>query len=87
MEMGDNTVLWKGTELRNSSCSKESDKSLEELSVADLKALMDYLSEMMGLCRENREFRDRYVMYEEGFASVHEEWERRLVTFKLVHAC
>ena len=45
-------MLWKGTELKNSSCSKESDKSLEELSVADLKALMDYLSEMIDLCRE-----------------------------------
>lgn len=73
MEMGDNTMLWKGTELRNSSCSKESDKSLEELNVADLKALMDYL--------------DRYVMYEEGFAAVHEEWEKRLVTLKLAYAC
>ena len=28
MEMGDNTMPWKGTELKNSSCSKESDKSL-----------------------------------------------------------
>lgn len=56
MEMGDNTMLWKGTELKNSSCSKESDKSLGELSVADPKALMDYLSEMMDLCRENMAF-------------------------------
>lgn len=72
-------MLWKGTELRNSSCSKESDKSLEELSVADLKALMDYLSEMMDLCRENMAFRDRYVMYEEGFAAVHEEWEKDFI--------
>lgn len=87
MEMGDNTMLWKGTELKNSSCSKESDKSLGELSVADLKALMDYLSEMRDLCRENMAFRDRYVMYEEGFAAVHEEWEKRLVTLKLAYAC
>lgn len=50
---------------------------LHDLSLGDLKAMLDYLSDMMDLYREEPDG-DMYQSYENAFRKVHDEWDGRM---------
>lgn len=56
---------------------------LHDLSLADLKVLLDYLSDMMDVYREEPDG-GTYQSYENAFRKVHDEWDGRLEALGLL---